>query len=96
MKTPVDRTEKENWEEVIAHREDVFLEGMEIFKDYLVLEERKEGLTMLRVIPWDGSEEHYIDMGEEVYSASISVNPEFDSQASEVPLFLPDHAQYRI
>jgi len=79
MKTPVDRTEKENWEEVIAHRNDVFLEGLEIFKNYLVLEERKEGLSMLRVMPWEGSEEHYIDMGEEVYSASISVNPEFDS-----------------
>jgi len=80
MKTAVDHTEKKNWEEVIAHRPDVFLEGLEIFKDYLVLEERKEGLTGLRVIPWDGSEEHYIDMGEEVYSASVSVNPEFDSQ----------------
>jgi oligopeptidase B len=80
MKTAVDRTEKENWEEVIAHRPDVFLEGLEIFKDYLVLDERKEGLTQLRVMPWDGSEEHYIDMGEEVYSAYISVNPEFDSQ----------------
>ncbi|MCK4881259.1 MAG: S9 family peptidase, partial [Bacteroidales bacterium] len=80
MKTPVDRTGKEHWEEMIAHRRDVFLEGVEIFKKYLVLEERKEGLTGLRVIPWDGGEEHYIDMGEEVYSASISVNPEFDSQ----------------
>ncbi len=80
MKTPVDRTGKENWEEVIAHREDIFLEGLEIFKDYLVLEERKEGLIGLRVIPWDGSTEHYLDMGEEVYSASVSVNPEFDSQ----------------
>jgi len=80
MKTPVKQTEKENWEEVIAHRPDVFLEGLEIFKDYLVLDERKEGLTRLRVMPWDGSEEHYIDMGEEVYSAYISVNPEFDNQ----------------
>lgn len=80
MKTLVNRTGKENWEEVIAHREDVFLEGLEIFKDYLVLDERKEGLNRLRIIPWDGSEEHYIDMGEEVYSVSISVNPEFDSE----------------
>jgi oligopeptidase B len=79
MRTPVDRTGKENWEEVIAHREDVLLEGIEIFKNYLVAEERKEGLTQLRVIPWDGSEEHYIDMEEEVYTASVSVNPEFDS-----------------
>jgi len=80
MKTPVNRTGKEYWTEVIAHREDVFLEGIEIFRDYLVVEERKEGLSHLRVIPWTGEDEHYIDMGEEVYSAWISVNPEFDSQ----------------
>ncbi len=80
MKTPVDKTVKENWTEVIAHREDVFLEGVEIFSDYLVLEERQEGLNKLRVMPWDGSAEHYIEMGEEVYTTSISVNPEFDSK----------------
>lgn len=80
MKTPVSKTLKEHWTEVIAHREDVFIEGIEIFQDYLVVEERKEGLSHLRVIPWEGGEEHYIDMGEEVYSAWISVNPEFDSK----------------
>jgi oligopeptidase B len=79
MKTPVEHTEKENWEEVIAHREDVFFEGIEIFKDYLVVEERKEGLNHLRVIPWDNGEEHYVEMEEEVYTTYISVNPEFDS-----------------
>jgi oligopeptidase B len=80
MKTPMSRTGKEHWIEVIGHREDVFIEGIEIFQDYLVVEERKEGLSHLRVIPWEGGEEHYIDMGEEVYSAWISVNPEFDSK----------------
>jgi oligopeptidase B len=54
MKTPLDQTGKEHWTEVIAHREDVFLEGIEIFQDYLVVEERKEGLSHLRVIPWTG------------------------------------------
>ncbi|MDX5418452.1 MAG: oligopeptidase B, partial [Hymenobacteraceae bacterium] len=45
MKTPVGKTTKENWKEVIPHRADTFLEGTEIFKDYLVLQERKNGLT---------------------------------------------------
>jgi oligopeptidase B len=80
MKTPVERTGKENWEEVIGHRPDVLLEGIEIFEDYLVVDERKEGLNQLRVIPWDKGDEHYIDMGEEVYTAGISVNTEFDSK----------------
>ncbi len=80
MKTPVSKTEKENWQEVIAHREDVFLEGIEIFKDFLVIEERKEGLIHLRVIRWDSGEEYYIEMGEEVYTAYISTNLDFDSK----------------
>ena len=40
MKTPVDKTNKENWVDVIPHREDTLLEDISIFKDYLVLEER--------------------------------------------------------
>ncbi|PID91307.1 MAG: oligopeptidase B [Bacteroidetes bacterium] len=80
MRCPVDHTEKQHWEEVIAHRPDVFLEAIEIFRDYLVLEERKEGLARLRIMPWSGEGEHYIEMGEEVYSARISTNPDFDSQ----------------
>jgi oligopeptidase B len=80
MRTPVDRTTKDHWEEVIPHREDVFLQGLEIFAGYMVLEERREGLIRLRVIPWDGSPEHYVEMEEEVYTAWISVNPEFDNQ----------------
>ena len=54
MRTPVDATTKDNWEEVIAHRDDVFLEGIDIFKDYLVVEERKNGLNQIRIKTWDG------------------------------------------
>jgi len=79
MRTPVDRGGKEDWEEVIPHRQEVFLEGIEIFRDFLVVEEREEGLNRLRIMPWDGSEEHLVPMEEEVYTAWSSVNPEFDS-----------------
>jgi oligopeptidase B len=80
METPVTATEMENWSEVIPHREDVLLQGFEIFQDYLVLSERKEGLIQLRVIPWNGEGEHYLDFGEPTYSAYISTNPQFDTQ----------------
>jgi len=49
--TPVSRTGREHWEEVIPHRTDVFLGDFEIFRDHLVLEERARGLTQIRVIP---------------------------------------------
>lgn len=79
MATDEQKTGKENWKEVIPHRKDVLLEGMEIFKDYLVLSERKAGITQLRVRPWSGKE-HYINFGEDAYMAYTSVNPEFDTE----------------
>ena len=78
MKTPETATTEDNWVEVIAHRDDVLLEGMEVFNQYLVLSERKAGITQLRVIPNAGNE-HYIEFGEKAYVASISINPEFDT-----------------
>lgn len=78
METPENATGKENWKEVIPHRDDVLLEDMEIFKDYLVLGERKGGITQIRIRPWEG-EEHYVDFGEDSYLAYTSINPEFDT-----------------
>jgi len=80
MKTPVDKPGKENWVDVIPHRDNVLLQSVEIFSDYLVLNERIDGLLNLRIIPWDDSPEYYIDFGEETYTARISVNPEFDTK----------------
>src|SRR4030042_1079117 len=80
MEAPVSKPGKENWKELIPHREDVYLDNIEIFNDYLVVEERKDGLNNLRVIRWDDGSEHYLDFGEEVYVANISVNPEFESK----------------
>ncbi len=79
MKTPVAGPSMENWEEVIPHREEVLLSSYEIFQDYLVLVERSQALTHMRVRPWDGSEEHYLDFGEPAYLAYLSTNVEFDT-----------------
>jgi len=80
MRTPVRRTAKANWRDVIAHRDDVLLEGFEVFRDHLVVSERANGLVQLRVRRWDGTGEHYLDFGEPAYSAYISVNPELDTR----------------
>jgi oligopeptidase B len=79
MKTPLDKTAKENWTEVIPHNEDILLEGFEIFRNYLVLSERKNGLTQLRIIKWSDRSEHYLDFGEEAYFAYLHINPDFDT-----------------
>ncbi len=79
METPVTATTKDNWKEVIPNREDVLLEDMDIFKDYLVLSERKAGITNLRVMPWKG-EEHYIQFKDQAYLTYTSVNMDFDTE----------------
>jgi len=80
MKTPITATEKENWVDLIPHREDVLLEDISIFKNHLVLEERANGLNLIRIKKWDGSEDYYLPFGEETYSAYVYANPEFDTE----------------
>lgn len=80
METDVTATSKENWMEVIPHREDVLLTDLELFNDYLVVSERKEGLLQIRIIEWENGREHYVDFGEEVYVARIAYNPQFDTK----------------
>ncbi|ANQ50188.1 S9 family peptidase [Flammeovirga sp. MY04] len=75
----VDTTNKENWEEVIAHRNDTMIEGLDIFKNFYVVEERRDGLVHIRIIKWEDGSEHYLDFGEETYSAWTSANPDFNT-----------------
>ncbi|MFQ5681864.1 MAG: S9 family peptidase [Candidatus Binatia bacterium] len=79
METSVEKTAKKDWQEVIAHRKEVFLEDFELFQDYLVLQERKRGLTQIRIIPWAGGNEHCLAFDEPAYQADIDRNPEFNT-----------------
>lgn len=79
MKTPVNATQKENWQTVIEHRPNVLLEYIDIFKDYLVVSERKNGLPKLRVINWEDESEHNIEFNDPTYMVYTSKNPEFDT-----------------
>ena len=79
MECPLDKTTKENWKEVIPNRADVYLSSITIFKDHLVLSEVKEGLTNIRIINQKDKSDHYIKFDEPAYLASVSVNPDFNS-----------------
>jgi len=79
MKTPVNKTTKENWVDVIPHRNETLLEDVSIFKNYLVIEERSNGLGKIRIKTWDGKEDYYLPFNEETYSAGVYANPEFDT-----------------
>nr|WP_255577992.1 S9 family peptidase [Flavobacterium sp. CHNK8] len=79
MKTPESATAKANWVDVIAHRDDVLLEDIEIFRNYLVVEERSNGLNHIRIKPWSGEGEYYLPFGSETYNAYTTTNVDFDT-----------------
>ncbi|MFI1743883.1 S9 family peptidase [Thalassobellus sediminis] len=80
LKTKEETTEKANWQEVLPHRKDVLLEDIEIFKDYLVVNERENGLNKLRIISWNGNEDYYLPFNSETYTAYLGNNPDFNSE----------------
>jgi oligopeptidase B len=67
---------KENWKDVVPNRTDKFLEGFELFNDFLVVQETFEGLAHIRMIKWADQAEHSIDFGEAAYVAGIGTNPD--------------------
>ncbi len=80
MKTSENNTERSHWQDVIAHREDVLLENIDIFKEYLVVSERSIGLNQIRVMRWDNSEDYYLPFDNETYTAYTSTNVDFDTE----------------
>ena len=81
MRTPVTDPSPERWEEVIPHRPDVLLQGIEVFRDNLVVEERDRGLVRLLIRPWSGPGEHYLTFDEPAYVARLAENFELDTTA---------------
>ncbi|WP_347926084.1 S9 family peptidase [Pontimicrobium sp. SW4] len=79
MKTSIKNTAIENWEEVVPHRKEVMLEGIDIFKEYLVMSERENGLNNIRIKRWDNTDDYYLPFDNETYTAYTSTNVDFDT-----------------
>lgn len=67
------------WQVVIPHREEVYFEGLEVFRNHLVVQERSEGLLHIRVMNQQNQTEHYLNFGEAAYTAYVGTNPDFDT-----------------
>lgn len=80
MTTPANATTKENWKELIPHREDVLLEGIDLFKNFLVISERdnKKGLNLIRIKAWEG-EEYFLPFESDTYTAYTTTNVDFNT-----------------
>jgi len=79
MKTSVKNTDYNNWINVIDHRKDVLIEGIDVFKNYLVVSERSNGLNRINIKKWDDSEDYYLDFNCETYSVYTTNNIDFNT-----------------
>ncbi len=98
LSTPMDKAERAHWQEIIPHRQDVYLGDFELFENYLVLEERARGLTQIRIVPWSGGEDHYLQFDEPAYRAHLGANLQldtttlrFDYTSMKTPLSIYDY-----
>jgi oligopeptidase B len=81
VRTPTADPRPERWEELIAHREDVMLEDVDVFADHYVVHERVLGLTHLRITPLDGGASHDVEFPEPTYDIESEPNEEFHAPA---------------
>lgn len=74
-----DNGEESGWQALIAPRVEVMLEGFSLFRDWLVVEEREQGLTHLRQIHWQTGEEKSLVFDDPTYTTWLAYNPEPDT-----------------
>ena len=77
--TKVDKPAMQHWQDFIPHRENVLLEGFEIFKNYFVIEEREKGLLQINIIDNQNNNSYYLPFSDPTYTAYIGINLEFDT-----------------
>ncbi|HEU5357623.1 MAG TPA: prolyl oligopeptidase family serine peptidase, partial [Gemmatimonadales bacterium] len=79
VSAPVDDPASANWREEVPHRDDVMVEGFDLFRDFTVVQQRRDGLPELRVMGVDGANDHLIAMSEPVYTATAGTNAEWEA-----------------
>lgn len=79
METPLNKTGVENWKDFIPHRTDVLMEGIDEFKNYLVFQERQNGLTQLVILNRKTGKKEFLKFDEPTYALYPSGNPEYNT-----------------
>jgi len=85
MTTSLDSTDQDSWQDLIPHRADVFIQEIDLFQNHMVINERVDGISTIRIRPWDQQIDDYtIDFGQSAYTASLGTNPEFDTRTLRI------------
>jgi oligopeptidase B len=81
VKAPEDNPGPANWVDWLPHRDSVFVEGVDAFKNFVVVSERSGGLRRLRVADLKNNKTHYVTFPEKAYGVFPAGNPEFNTQS---------------
>lgn len=79
MTSAEDKTDSGAWVEMIPHSDSVLISGVEVFKNFIVVSERRRGLTQIHIINTQNKQEHFIDFGEATYAAFSQGTPEYNT-----------------
>lgn len=79
VETPLNKTGVENWKDFIPHRNDVLMEDISAFKNYLVFSERQNGLSQLVIYDRKTGKKEFLKFDEPVYTVYPSGNPEYNT-----------------
>ena len=79
VEAPVSDPSKANWRTVIGNRDAVKVDGVDAFREHLVVYEREDALRHIRVIDLVTGDDHRVGFPEEVYSFRMTENPEYDT-----------------
>ena len=74
-----DKKDTANWKDLVPHNDSILIQGFELFKNFLAVSERKNGLTQLHVISLKDNASHYLAFDEPAYTASIGANPDYNT-----------------
>jgi oligopeptidase B len=84
MQVPIGtEADRDEWRDVVAHRDDTFLEDFDVFTGFIAVSVRSGGLAKIRITPWSPpmhGKEFFIASDEAAYATSLSVNPELDTE----------------
>jgi len=79
MTSAENKTDSAAWQELIAHNDKVLVQGFDLFKNFLAVSERKDGLTQIHILNTKDNSSHYLPFEEAAYAANISYSPDYNT-----------------
>jgi oligopeptidase B len=74
-----DKTDSSNWAAMLPHNDSILIQGIDVFKNFAAVSERKNGLTQVHIINTKNNDSHYLAFDEPAYTANLAYTPDYNS-----------------